>query len=265
MKIQNKDIYYGIALTQIVEYPTFTSINKISGKDGLFLINDYKRILIKYSTSEDDKWRFTFIKDDLITTLFYEKYYVLVCGLQAVCILTYDDVAEILKIDSEKSQWVNVELSGKGRMRVWGAFGELSHKVSNSDFPQNIFGDGRHEEEYLWPPLSRINLYYNEPNLIYSSTERTLDLADDLAYNVDEDYSRTVIFGLSTLSSLWTKWDDLNLEKIEERIRYQFEFDGYEVDIERITEDYELPGHKEFLWRLHISLSLEDEEVEEMG
>jgi hypothetical protein len=91
MKIQDKDFYHGVVLTQIAEYPTFTSINKVTRKEGLYQINGDKRILIKYSKG-DDEWRFTFRKDEFEELHHYESFIVLMCAGNTVCLLPRDDI-----------------------------------------------------------------------------------------------------------------------------------------------------------------------------
>jgi hypothetical protein len=77
----------------------------------------------------------------------------------------------------------------------------------------------------------------------------------DLADNITPDAPRktkTLYFGLSTGSKLWTTWDDSNLRSIEWRIRYDLGFDGYHVAIKRLTKRKNIPCTEEFLWKLII-------------
>jgi hypothetical protein len=168
MKIQEKDIYYGVALTQIAESPTFTSINKVMGKNGLFQINNDKRILIKYSTSESGEWRFTFSPDDLAElSSGYDNYIVLICGLETICLLSFVDINELIDTLKDESQWIGVNYPVGGRMRVRGSLGGLSHTVAHDSFPKNLLGSvTKKQEDYAWPPFSKLNCYEAQPELI---------------------------------------------------------------------------------------------------
>ena len=265
MKIHNKDFYYGVALTQIAEYPTFTSINKVTEKDGLYQINRDKRVLIKYSTSDSDEWRFSFRKDDLeaLHSFDYEVFCVLVCSDDTICLLSNEDITELLDGSVDSTQWVSVTYPYAGQMRVRGSQGDLSHTVAHNAFPKEIFGEVK--EDFSWPPYSKLNFYRNPPGLMISSEDRRLDLSDTLTNSVTFEQGRTVYLGVSTISHTWDVWDEETIKKIEEKIRYDLEFDGFNVEIERITNAKEpkisienINCDNEFLWKLDISVALND-------
>lgn len=243
MKIHTKDFYYGAVLNQLAIYPTFTSINKIGTKDGLYKINDTHRILIKYSAS-DDNWRFEFRVDDFDELCIFDSYIVLVCP-KTICLVSYSEIQEIINTESKKPQWVSFRYSGSKKMSVTGPKGDLSHKIAHNAFPEDIFYKN---EDPRWPPFSELNFYEDTPNLICSTVDRYFDLADNF------DYTGTVFFGLKTLSHELETWNEENLSKIEETIKYDFEFDGLKVYPERITKTtiHNELCHNEFLWRLNI-------------
>lgn len=128
---------------------------------------------------------------------------------------------------------------------VTGSLGNLSHEVAHNAFPDTIFSKN---EDPRWPPFSELNFYEDTPNLICSTVDRYFDLADNF------DYTDTVFFGLKTISHAWETWNEENLSKIEETIKYDLGFDGLNVDIERITTTNINNEHctNEFLWRLNI-------------
>lgn len=271
MKIQSRDFYHGVVLTQIAEYPIFTSINKATEKEGLYQINNDKWILIKYSTG-DEEWQFTFRKDDFDEFWRYEFFIVLVCGGNTVCLLSSEDIEEILDTDSDSSQWISVYYPDGGQMRVRGSRGDLSHTVAHNAFPKDLFGAiTKKQEPYSWPPFSKLNFYKSPPELIISSEDRMLDLADHLTNEVSFDKDTTVYFGLKTISPLWKVWTEDNLKAVENLIKYDLSFDGFKVDIERITnvicpytKKQDIPCHEEFVWELNISVPL-DEGDEQYG
>jgi|SRR5208283_434313 len=113
----------------------------------------------------------------------------------------------------------------------------------------------KEEEQYAWPPKSRLNFYSRDTCgcLFFelTSSYRLFDLSDNITPEGPQK-SRTVYFGISTKSALWSTWDDSNLQKIEWLIRYDLQFDGYRVAIKRVTTRMDLPCTEEFLWKLII-------------
>ena len=271
MKIQEQDFYHGVVLKQIADHPTFTSINKISTKDGVYQINDNLRILIKYSTTDDSEWKFTFRENDLNelnNDLYTDKYcFILVCGGHTVCLLNRNDISELINLENNSTQWVSVTYPDGGQMRVSGSQGDLSRLVPHNSFPRDMFDIvTKDNEEYAWPPLSKITFYSEEPpKYITHDKNRMLDLTDSLMRSCDE---RTAYFGLSSISHLWETWSEENLEEIESLIKYDLEFDGFTVEVERITDSIcqytkkqDIPCTKEFIWKLDIFP--QDDELEE--
>ena len=258
MKIKNKHFFYGAALAQIAEYPTFTSINKFTDKDGLYIINDDKVILIKYSDAEEGVWRFTFRKDDFDKEI-YDNYHfslVLICGDSTICLLRDLYIESLLDIDllydTDSSQSINVNFPENGQMRVKGSKGKVPRMVPHNSFPRDLFA---HPTEMAWPPFCRMNFYSGHPNLVFSSEDRMLDLADTLPYNMPNS-GRTVYLGLSTICHEWKTWNNVNLRKIEKHIKYDLGFDGYKVKLTRISKTdpkWKKCCSQEFIWELDIS------------
>lgn len=113
-----------------------------------------------------------------------------------------------------------------------------------------MFSDvSKQQKPFAWPELSKINIYSLSYRCTISTTDRLFDLADGLMRFEGE---REVYFGLVSYSHLWKNWDEENLIKIESRITYDLELDGYTVDIKRITEGLAYCS-TEFIWKLSIS------------
>ena len=261
MKIQEKDFYYGAALAQLAEHPVFTSINKVTEKDGLYLVNGSKRLLIKYSSADGPEWRFTFRTDDSEVADGHELFFVLVCGASTICLLNESDIDQLLDLSTYKSQWISVTYPGGGQMRIRGSLGHLANTVPHNSFPQDLLGSvAKKQEPYAWPPLSRLNFYEDPPNLILSSVNRMLDLSDTLGDKVENDENTTIYFGLTTVSHKWKIWSEKNLRTIEKAVKYDLEFDGFNVAIERYTSPVDpwtkkknRPCDTQFVWKLEIS------------
>lgn len=105
-------------------------------------------------------------------------------------------------------------------------------------------------EEYKWPPKCHLNFRDGRGRLYFDSTDRDLDLFDNLML-YSETISRTVYFGLSASSSKYTVWNESTVEKIEWLIRYDLNFDGQSVSIKRISK-LGASCSDEFIWKLFI-------------
>ena len=102
-----------------------------------------------------------------------------------------------------------------------------------------------------WPPRVRLYIYDEEMLLIEESRDRKYDLNDNL-FQTWYSSSRTVYLGIETLSKNWPVWDEDSLRWIEERIAWDLEFDGNEVNISRHTQQIGRPCTEEFIWKLDI-------------
>ena len=144
MKIQTKDFYHGAALTQIVEHPSFTALNKADEKYGHYIVNHDIRLIVKYSSPGNGPWRFTFNSDDLETIQNdigddVSFYACLVCGAETICLLDEEDLKFIIDTESNEAQWVRVDSPVGKSMRVSGSQGKLNHTVAHNVFPNRMF------------------------------------------------------------------------------------------------------------------------------
>ncbi|PCI41447.1 MAG: hypothetical protein COB46_03515 [Rhodospirillaceae bacterium] len=105
-------------------------------------------------------------------------------------------------------------------------------------------------KEFLFPPWVTLSFYDGRKRLLFSTNKRDFDLSDNLM--LDHPYnSRRIFLGIKTNSKSWNIWNEECVQKLEELIRYDLEFDGYRVQIKRMSK---LGGKcvLEFLWRLQI-------------
>ena len=259
MKINDRQIFFGAALTQIAEFPVFTSINKLTEKDGLYKINDYTNILIKYCSAENGPWRFTVRKEDL------EEYcpsLVLICGYSTICLLSECDIDAILDrsafYESNSSQWISVNSPEGGQMRVKGSKGELARLVPHNSYPKDLFTPMTAEK---WPPFCKLNIYSGPPNLMCSTEDRMLDLTDAMVGPRAIPPEGIVTYlGLSTISCQWKNWTSQKIKMIEKIIKGDLAFDGLNVKLERISKIKDRYNNtklcdEEFVWKLNISES----------
>ena len=278
MKIKEQDFYYGAALSQISEYASLATVSKVKGEDGLFRINKDKHLLIRYSTVAEGEWRFSLRVVDVGAIARHfdtgNFFVALVCGGSTICLLTKDDLAVLIDPFTPEPQWLSVSFDFGKQMQVNGTKGQLRYKIPHNAFPKNIFERSNTTEENLqWPPLSQVRVYENQPALICSSENRTLDLAEMLN-SVGEIDQQVDIFGVSTvyvsissLSGELGQWNDANLSEIETKFLHAFSSMGLNVGIERLTTDGSIYGHiscdNEFYWMLEFSRKLKEDVTDE--
>jgi len=103
---------------------------------------------------------------------------------------------------------------------------------------------------YSWPPRCRLAFYERRTKLLFTDTDRSLDLNDALLLHWDPKH-RTVYMGVSTKSPRWKRWNEQNLQKIEASIKYDITWDGDHVRITRLGTKG-VPCSEEFLWKLQM-------------
>ncbi|MFM8275302.1 MAG: hypothetical protein ACKODX_23620 [Gemmata sp.] len=143
MKVQQKDLYHGAALTQLVEHDSFKALNKADGKYGHYQVNTDRRLIVKLTEKAAAPWSFTFQPDDLDTLRAdiasgFQTFVVLVCGKTTVCLLEHADFATLIDLNATGQQWIKVEMP-KASMRVRGSAGELKRAVKHNAFPADVF------------------------------------------------------------------------------------------------------------------------------
>lgn len=146
MRVQEKDIYHGIALTQIVQHESFKALNSGSAKQGHYLINSDRHLLVKYRTNDGDSWQFTFKPEEIAAIKEMLKkselvFLCLVCGQTTVCALSFDEVKTLLSGKAEEQQSITVDAPANARLRVRGSNGELPQTVAHNAFPKKLFSE----------------------------------------------------------------------------------------------------------------------------
>jgi hypothetical protein len=145
MRIQEKDVYHGAALTQIVEHPSFKALNKADDKYGHYQVNHDRRIIAKYSTGAHSPWQFTFSANDIRTVREdvarkdCKAFVCLTCGRDTVCMLNQREIAEVLNLSIIVQQWITVEVPKGGSIHVRGTNGNCRRSIAHSSFPNKVF------------------------------------------------------------------------------------------------------------------------------
>jgi hypothetical protein len=143
MKIQQKDLFHGAALTQLTEHPSFKALNNADVKYGHYMVNTDRRLMVKLTEKASAPWTFTFQPDDLNTLQSdiasgFRTFVVLVCGKETICLLPEQDFLVLLDLNNPTAQWIRVEIP-KASMRVRGSNGSLTHAIAHKDFPDDVF------------------------------------------------------------------------------------------------------------------------------
>lgn len=144
MKIQEKDIYHGAALTQIVEHSSFKALNRASEKYGHYLVNTDHHVLVKYRKLTRSPYVFTFQPDEinhLAATLDSQDnvFFCFVCGKETVCALEKSEILTVLNPTSSVTQFVRIEIPKGGSCHVSGSAGKLPRTVPHNSFPDKVF------------------------------------------------------------------------------------------------------------------------------
>lgn len=144
MRIQEKHIYHGAALTQIVEHPSFKALNKADDRYGHYLVNRNRRLLVKYRTSSESPWQFSFPKSEVALMASdleggAKLFLCLVCGAETVAVLDEEQVRTVLDLGSAGQQWVVIELPLGSSLRARGSAGDLPRTIPHKAFPGKIF------------------------------------------------------------------------------------------------------------------------------
>jgi hypothetical protein len=104
---------------------------------------------------------------------------------------------------------------------------------------------------FLWPAGTSLRFYNGRGQLRSSYINRRLDLADTLMLHWPLP-SRTVYFALCRKNVDAGQWTEAEVLRMEERIRYDLNFDCYQVTINRLCPVDALPLTDEFRWKLRI-------------
>ncbi|WP_233888724.1 hypothetical protein [Paraburkholderia flagellata] len=262
MKLRTADLYYGAVLSRIAGFPVLTEIHQV-GQDGFYEINGERRLLVKYSIASGPVWRFAFSPDDiarLAKGARYDTWITLVCATESICLLSLDQLGEVIDLGAVARQWVSVSIAPGHSLKVAGSLGLAQYTVRRNAFPADMLVAGRRTEDFRWPPLCQIRVYRSGQGLAYTTEDPFFDFADHLALDLGRR-PKVVHVGMLTRSPEWTEWTPVNLKRVEEKISHDLAFDGYDVRIERITPETKGKNclvplcSREFLWKLTISVA----------
>lgn len=111
MRLSERELYHGAALTRILEGAGFRSIRKASALPGHYEVNGNVRVLMRYSGAGIPPWRFT-LRDDELAVLRKDRtrraFLCLVCKDELVCVLTAAQVGAVIDLEAEASQSIRI-------------------------------------------------------------------------------------------------------------------------------------------------------------
>lgn len=118
-----------------------------------------------------------------------------------------------------------------------------------------------------WPPHSKIICLDTEEKVIIESKRSRLDLADSLMFSRDSltAFIDVTVSPRGSPGSTWKSWNTENVQKIERHIQYDLTFDGYVVDIERVTKPGKLLCSNPFRWLIKVEPDIGDEVVRSLA
>lgn len=143
MKINEKHLYHGAALAQIVEHASFKALNKApDGAYGHYILNQGTALWMKYATGEPE-WQFTFNPTDLVALRgdpSAQVLAVLVCGQRSVCLLHRAELVDLIDLSAASSQWLRIGAPAGTGLKVRGQQDPTRAKtIPHNRFPNELF------------------------------------------------------------------------------------------------------------------------------
>ena len=147
MKIQEHYKFHGAALTQIVQHPSFTALNKLDGKFGHYQINTNIRVLVKYRSNSESPWQFNFNSSDINTLRSDFKtgdkvFLCLVCGDKTICAIDEEKIKQLFDLASKSQQYIRAEVPKGGSIWLRSSIGAIKGCIPHKDYPDILFNTG---------------------------------------------------------------------------------------------------------------------------
>ncbi|MFH1956756.1 MAG: hypothetical protein ABIJ28_03860 [Patescibacteria group bacterium] len=144
MDINNIDFFHGAVFSRIIDN-SLACIEKHSGNNSSYIINNITPIYIKYSKKRISPWSFSFIKTHIeeinkAINGFENIFVVLICNTNGICCLNYQEFCAVISVESNDfPKWIKTQRQKGEKYTVTGSDGKLTYKIGNSDFPQKLF------------------------------------------------------------------------------------------------------------------------------
>lgn len=136
--IDKQNYYHGAAVISILEHKDCKSIRK---NNIIYIVNDNKLVLIKYTTKHRSPWIFTFSNDEInrlhdLSLKTQNIILAFVCAGDGICSICYSEFQTLL---TNAPGWISINRKFGKQYKVSGTNGELKGKISVSRWPQIIF------------------------------------------------------------------------------------------------------------------------------
>lgn len=133
---------HGAALAQIVNHESFTSLNKVPGTYGHYIINTDRRLFIKYRDADRPPWQFNFQVDEVLSIgksqLADPTYVAMVCGTDGVACVSSEELFELLEARPLDQQSVTIHRPPRGSYRIYHGDWTLRNTIARSRFPDRV-------------------------------------------------------------------------------------------------------------------------------
>ncbi|WP_161552300.1 hypothetical protein [Rhodothermus marinus] len=148
MCISRRSQVDGAVLRILLRHNGQLAVRELNDTAGHFIINSSTRILVRYASGKNGRWRFTLREEDIATLLndyaqsgLFGAYLILVCGQEAVGVLSPDEWCQLLDLGGNyKVQTITICRDARCQMEVTGTRGRLAYRIPAARFPRMILG-----------------------------------------------------------------------------------------------------------------------------
>lgn len=141
--IDQKDFLHGAALVAVADSSQFTALNKDKGYDH-YVVNHDRHVFIKHTDQPGADFRFTYQSEELRRIREAARngkaFVVLVCGQEAIAALPFQELEQVIDLDTTSSQWLKVTGELRKSLRICGSHGKLRRALARNAFPKPVLG-----------------------------------------------------------------------------------------------------------------------------
>ena len=144
--IKEFSFYHGVVFSALSHYSRkpLTIMQYHSQDNASYIINDNVGVYIKYSTKRLSPWQFSFqplhlLELQEIDQKYQELVVMLVCRDDGIAGLTFEELIQVIDIDSTTTESISVNRRPREKYAVKGSLGALKYKISKTDFCDNIW------------------------------------------------------------------------------------------------------------------------------
>ena len=143
--IKEYEYLHGVVFNRLCSAYSFEVSIKPLKEDGYssYVLNKTAGLHIKYSSKRLTPWRFTFSKANqdeilIMKKRFGEVFVALVCNLDGVVVLDFDELKALLDIGHDENEWLSISRRKNKMYSVAAANGKLDFKIGMNSCPDKI-------------------------------------------------------------------------------------------------------------------------------